>query len=61
MKPKKQEEFNLSEKRFSDDFNSVAYHEEDVKEFIRLLKEKAKEYEWEGEEIIDKLAGDKLI
>lgn len=55
------EEFNLSEKIFLDKEVPRAYlNIEDVKEFIRLLKEKAEEYEWEGSEIIDKLAGENL-
>ena len=32
-----------------------------VKEFIKELKEKAEEYEWEGSEIIDELAGEGLV
>jgi len=58
------EEFNLSEKsRIGEGFNRIFY-EEDVKEFIRLLKEKLhgvlEEYPGYIKEI-DKLAGEKLI
>ena len=71
----KTEEFNLSEKIFNptevfqlklptlDSLNCI-----DVKEFIRLLKEKLvnpPEFVcaccWDNKEIIDKLAGEKLI
>ena len=77
--------FNLSEKRYDYDFNREGewdiveegkeyYLEEDVKEFIRRLKEAGEENDWDilleqGEigditisfnEWIDKLAGDKL-
>lgn len=55
--------FNLSEKAMK--IHSVNgyhetnhYHEEDVKEFIRLLKEEIGK-RW-ASEIIDKLAGEKL-
>ena len=34
---------------------------DDVKQFIKDLKEKAEEYEWEGSEIINELAGEGLI
>ena len=66
-------EFNLSEK---EDLFSNTYNRKDVKEFIRLLKEEFKEpsYIYDDEytkgmrnmcirfqEIIDKIAGDKLI
>lgn len=72
----KTENFNLSEKkqRLSGRF---IYFEEDVKEFIRLLKEASENNDWEvaiddgegqegfrvisGIDFIDKLAGDKLI
>lgn len=37
------------------------FRKEDVKEFIRRLKEKAEEYGWEGSEVIDILAGERLI
>lgn len=67
------QEFNLSERRqilklFDEQF--YYYKEENVKEFIRLLKiecQKHKAIDWEDEgymlayEIIDKLAEDKLI
>jgi len=69
-------EFNLSDKIY---YNGVGISQEDVKEFIRLLKENLvipkeviKEKNWvekaldnefnrETFEIIDKLAGEKLI
>ena len=64
-------EFNLSKKRFvdGDDYTKHSYYEEDVKEFIRLVKEEIalhKPIETWHEllkiqmEKIDKLAGDKL-
>jgi hypothetical protein len=65
------EEFNLSDKGYYSDEDGVVYPEDDVKEFIRLLK---KEIEFgkvpnmdmmisvdETINIIDKLAGEKLI
>ena len=64
-----EKEFNLSERRFvdGDDYNKYSYYEENVKEFIRLLKEGIHDFN-ETElgdigrnEFIDKLAGDKLI
>ena len=69
MKTKNQEEFNLSKKRIAPHKNSVTifqafYPDEDVKEFIRLLKEGMPNQdmgEWKSQqEFIDKLAGDKL-
>jgi len=67
-------EFNLSNKRCGLghlDMNNH-YHEEDVREFIRLLKDEIKDYCSENDTfnlsahhkvqmIINKLAGDKLI
>ena len=68
-------EFNLSEKRFYTEIGfdkdmemqiGWQYLEEDVKEFIRLLKERFGEWIYETEDlacafsIIDKLAGEKL-
>ena len=57
-------EFNLSEKR-QECVDTWRYREEDVKEFIKRLKE---EFDYETyypfeklEKAIDKLAGDKLI
>ena len=73
------EEFNLSDKMKkskNDDFTeSGLFFKEDVKEFIRLLKEAGKENDWDimlldGEdgditisfnEWIDKLAGEELL
>jgi hypothetical protein len=61
-------EFNLSEKRYRSidgvDFNgddelSIHYSEENVKEFIRLLKEEFNHVS--SIRFINKLAGDKLI
>jgi hypothetical protein len=59
-------EFNLSEKEWYDGAMYL-YNKEDVKEFIRLLKENiVKQTSWNGIlkdmifEEIDKLAGDKL-
>jgi len=56
------QEFNLSEKEKTLGYDKLddklrIYPKEDVKEFIRLLKEEIP-YE---RDIIDKLAGDKLI
>jgi succinate dehydrogenase/fumarate reductase-like Fe-S protein len=62
MEQSANKEFNLSEKRETDDYNLGVYSETDVKEFIRLLKEKLKgdlHYNWTCQEI-DKLAGEKL-
>jgi hypothetical protein len=68
-----EEEFNLSEKfylRIIDGKNKKCYKEENVKEFIRLLKEEIKKDqdiclsymdEERMDKIIDKLAGEKLI
>jgi len=61
-----EEEFNLSEKMTSGDRYRFWYHEKDIKEFIRLLKDKLfgdaiKPTDNEAIEIIDKLAGDDLI
>ncbi len=61
--------FNLSEKIIGNPhmMNVDVFKLEDVKEFIRLLKERFGEWIFETEdlasafEIIDKLAGDKLI
>jgi len=54
-------EFNLSDKRSYTHEAMNCYLEEDVKEFIRLLKEKLQHYE-QGEvgTFIDKLAGKDL-
>ena len=59
------EEFNLSEKITSDLYNcgETVLQVEDVKEFIRRLKERVKnqlETMETVDEIIDKLAGEKL-
>lgn len=60
------EEFNLKEKRETSRNGAYnVYPEEDVKEFIRLLKEEYKSRRpkaetWFLEIIIDKLAGEKL-
>ena len=60
-------EFNLSSKRQDTnkdtDFIRYAYTEEDVKEFIRLLKEAIWDttHPSEFSEKIDELAGDNLI
>jgi len=60
-------QFKLDEKRFADDFKHVAYHEEDIKEFIKreldLFIEYSKGKITYGEFIIkrEKLVGDKLI
>ena len=65
----KGEEFNLSEKiwwvhipgkKRGDDNQVISF--EDIKEFIKRLKEEFKEHHWIGEisHKIDKLAGDKL-
>jgi len=56
-------EFNLSKKwrEMGITESEPMFLRKDVKEFIRLLKEKAEEYEWEGSEIIDELAGSELI
>jgi len=57
-----EKEFNLSEKIYYASkwiSNANVIHEEDIKEFIKRLKEElAMGY---SEEVIDKLAGDKLI
>jgi hypothetical protein len=59
-------EINLSEKRIMYDYDGTyCFVEEDIKEFIRLLKEKTINYPnamsyFELCEIIDKLAGKKL-
>lgn len=68
------DEFNLSEKRQDDGTShykqtNYIYREEDVKEFIRRLKEEltdVKQAIWAAEldrifAVIDKLAGEKLI
>lgn len=56
-----EKEFNLSKKmmRFYDEHNFDYFLEEDVKEFIRLLKEKIVQVE-EGIALIDPKAIDKL-
>lgn len=62
-------EFNLSDKRSENAdamYPSVVYCEEDVKEFIRILKENLFKLELVNDEflvnkIIDKLAGDRLV
>ena len=61
-------EFNLSDNGYNSDEDGVVYEEKYVKEFIKRLKEKLinpKEYQCgccsDNEEIIDKLAGNKLI
>jgi len=62
-----EKEFNLSEKEddfFNMDYDDRLYYKKDVKEFIKRLKEALKNDEAFlsiDEEIIDKLAGDKLI
>ena len=64
-------EFNLSEKRQDTnkgtEFIRYAYSEEDVKEFIRLLKERIDDEDWFPKKdiecfkrIIDKFSGEKL-
>jgi hypothetical protein len=61
------EEFELSERR-QDEYGDYCYKQEDVKEFIRLLKENVAKVEnavWMHElnifyAEIDKLAGEKL-
>ncbi len=66
------EEFNLSDKRCVDAdmmYPNVVYSEQDVKEFIKKLKEEVGKLNREIHfqeyilvyRIIDKLAGDKLI
>ena len=62
------EEFNLSEKiqpGGNYDYSCKLFWKEDVKEFIRLLKERIKKSIISQQEtaysIIDKLAGEKLI
>ena len=63
IKNNKMKEFNLSEKLFIyDEWQSPCIDEEDVKEFIKRLKEVFNpqfEDDW-AERQIDKLAGDKL-
>jgi len=66
MKNKIKEDWNLSEKRNMRTFldgSLMFYKEDDVKEFIKRLKEEFKEHHWIGEisHKIDKLAGEKLI
>jgi len=61
-------EFNLSEKREGAEAGEVVYYEQDVKKFIRLLKEEieSKKHLLDYQErefylkLIDKLAGDEL-
>ena len=61
-----EKEFNLSEKKciLQGYENDILFHIEDVKEFIRLLKEKIKKLLNRREDLelsyIDELAGDKL-
>ncbi len=58
-----EKEFNLSENGILDnEVPKIYYWEEDVREFIRLLKEELidKDYYTLALEIIDKLAGEKL-
>lgn len=59
---KNQEEFNLSEKIYITGLGDM-YLEEDVKEFLRLLKERLPKRvnDYFIHLIIDELAGDKLI
>lgn len=60
-------QFNLSEKRQTQWIEVIdrwIYMEEDVKEFIRRLKEKLRNYKgynWQFEGAINSLAGGKLI
>ena len=57
------EEFVLSEKEDSCDGEGKVYAEEDVKEFIKLLKEEISSTHGAGctaLKFIDKIAGDKL-
>jgi len=64
---KMEKEFNLSEKEddfFNMDYDDRLYYKKDVKEFIKRVKEALKNDEAFlsiDEEIIDKLAGYKLI
>ena len=59
--------FNLSENITKGDGDECVYHEKDVKKFIIVLKEELLRNEFEKEnyvsweEVIDKLAGKRLI
>ncbi len=51
----KEKEFNLSDKKYAN-----IYHEEDVREAVRILKDKIGKLWW-IHKIIDKIFGEKLI
>ena len=55
------EEFNLSEQIFDMNMGYDAILVQDVKEFIRLLKEELPDNPDKRNEFIDKIAGDKLL
>ena len=62
----KEKEFNLSKFRVDDlrGGGQLGYREEDVKEFIKRVKEELKfilQYDEDINHVIDELAGDKLI
>ena len=54
-------EFNLSDKIWYNQGEPKEIQFEDVKEFIKILKEEIEENSGSWKFIIDKLAGDKLI
>ena len=61
---KNKQEFNLSEKMWISPLSEQPlYHEKDIKEFIKRLKEEIDGCEYKDVHIaiIDKLAGDKLV
>jgi hypothetical protein len=63
VKVKWKEEFNLSDKDSLEDVNGVWRKEEDIKEFLKKLKEEMRNYNTVQQRIrfINKLAGDELI
>ena len=64
IKAKKMEKkFNLSERSWIDELGGINFTIDEIKEFIKKLKQKIKgdsHWKWTFQEI-DKLAGDKLI